>query len=100
MEQGPDVTRLKLKPFLGRRENAWQAERAGSLRSLNQAATAAGLRLLEDLFAGRVRTSRWLRIEWSEDGRCTTREPESGTRRANCPLCRKTGEGDAGLALV
>jgi hypothetical protein len=81
-------------------ENAWQAERAGSLRSLNQAATAAGLRLIEDLFAGRVRTSRWLRIEWSEDGRYTTREPESGARRADCPLCRKAGEGDAGLGLV
>jgi hypothetical protein len=81
-------------------ENAWQAERAGSLRSLNQAATASGLRLIEDLFTGRVRTSRWLRIEWSEDGRYTTREPESGARRADCPLCRKAGEGDAGLGLV
>ena len=78
---------------------AWRDERAGSLRSLNQAATAVGLRLIEDLFTGRVRDSRWVRLEWNGDGRVVTREPEPGSRRADCPLCRKAGEGDAALGL-
>jgi len=80
-------------------EAAWRQERAGSLRSLNQAATAAGLRLVEDLFIGRVRDSRWVRLEWSDDGRITAREPEPGPRRTDCPLCLKAGEGDAALGL-
>jgi hypothetical protein len=80
-------------------ESAWRQERAGSLRSLNQAATAAGLRLIEDLFIGRVRDSRWVRLEWSDDGRITVREPGPGVRHTDCPLCLKAGEGDAALGL-
>jgi len=79
-------------------EESWREERAGSLRSLNQTATGVGLRLIEDLFAGRVRTSRWVRIEWLEDGRVITREPQPGPRRTDCALCRKAGEGDAALS--
>lgn len=81
------------------RDEDWRTERAGSLRSLNQAATAVGIRLVEDLFTGRVRNSRWVRIEWTDDGRFTTREPEPGPRQTDCPLCRKAGEGDAALGL-
>lgn len=81
------------------RDEEWQTERAGSLRSLNQAATGVALRLIEDLFTGRVRQSRWVRIEWSHDGRITTREPEPGPRQPDCPLCRKAGEGDEALGL-
>ena len=81
------------------RDEDWQTERAGSLRSLNQAATGVALRLIEDLFTGRVRNSRWVRIEWTDDGRITTREPEPGPRQPDCSLCRKAGEGDAALGL-
>lgn len=77
-----------------RNDDAWRNERAGSLRSLNSAATGVALRLLEDLFAGRIGESRWVRLEWDEDGRLATREPEPGLQKASCPLCRKAGEGD------
>ena len=80
-------------------DEVWRQTRAGSLRSLNSTAVGVGLRLLEDLYAGRIRTSRWVRIEWDEQGRVTTREPEPGPRPSDCPLCRKTGEGDAALGL-
>ena len=78
-------------------EEDFQAERAGSLRSLNQAATAIGERLIEDLFAGHVHDSRWVRIEWSDDGRTTIREPNPGPTPPRCAMCAKAGEGEAAL---
>jgi len=42
----------------------WQARRAGSLRSLNETAVHLGLGLLENLVAGTLEGSTWLRLEY------------------------------------
>jgi hypothetical protein len=81
-----------------RRARTWDQERSGSLRSLNMAAAGLGLRLLEDMVADRVQTSRWLRLEFGEAGEIQTRTP-AATIDADCPLCRKTGEGDAAFGV-
>jgi hypothetical protein len=78
---------------------SWNEERAGSLRSLNQIAAHLGLRLLEDLVSERVQESRWLRLEFDQQGFPTvqgiTPQPNS-----TCFLCRHIGQGDVGLASV
>src|SRR5262249_12096512 len=65
---------------------AWRAERGGSLRSLNSLAAAIALRLWEDLVAGRVRASTWLRIEYDAAGRPSITEPMPPHPVA-CRLC-------------
>jgi hypothetical protein len=77
----------------------WRHERAGSLLSLNHTAVGLGLRLVEDLFAGHVRRSAWIRLEFSSDG-----EPTLETVRPQpapgCPVCHLHGMGEAGLAMI
>lgn len=85
-------------PFQG--EQTWMNERAGSLRSLCTACTGVGQRLVEDLYLRRIRSSRWTRLLWSEDGRLAVQEPEMGPRPEACPLCRKAGEGAAALGII
>jgi hypothetical protein len=76
----------------------WEAAgRSGSLRSLNQMATGLGLRLLEDLFAGRVTASRWLRVEFDENGSCLVREPVATPASPPCPICARAGQGGGEL---
>jgi molybdopterin/thiamine biosynthesis adenylyltransferase len=78
---------------------AWQDERAGSLRSLNQIAVHLGMRLLEDFVAERVQTSRWIHLEFDAGGTpslATITPPPDPA----CPLCRHTGEADDGLGAV
>jgi hypothetical protein len=82
--------------FLGR---DWRRERLGSLRSLNTVAVGLGLRLLEDLAAGRVRESVWLHLEYDADGLPTLRTVEA-EREENCPLCARAGWGEAGLREI
>jgi len=82
-----------------RLDRDWRAERAGSLRSLNQLAAAVALRLWEDLVAERVRSSTWLHVEFDHAGRLSVTDrtaPRSGT----CRLCGLAGWGEAGLARV
>ena len=83
-----------------REDEPWTEGRAGSLRSVSTVCTGVGQRLVEDLYLGRVQSSRWTRLLWSEDGRLVTQEPEMGPRPAACPLCRKAGEGDAALGIA
>lgn len=71
----------------------WQAERAGSLRSLNAVAAHLGIRLLEDLVAGRLTQSVWLQLEVDAQG-VPSLQPVSATPRAACPLCALQGRGD------
>jgi hypothetical protein len=76
----------------GGTDQGWRIQRGGSLGSLNRVAVGIALRLLEDLYLGRIEDSRWLRCEWSEDGRVEIREPSPGP--GGCDLCREPGRGD------
>lgn len=77
--------------------DAWQAERAGSLRSLNGTGAYLLLRLLEDFLAGRVRHSAWLHMEFSTQG-IPLLEERTLPAMASCPICACCGQGDQGLA--
>jgi hypothetical protein len=71
----------------------WDEERAGSLRSLNALAAHLGIRLLEDLVAGGLDHSVWLRFETDDQGSPSLRQLPS-LRRPNCRLCSLLGVGD------
>ncbi len=72
------------------------AERAGSSFTLNGTAVFLGLRLLEDLVAGRLRDSHWLHCDFAPTG-----VPQLSnlplTPSPACPLCRFTGLGDEAI---
>lgn len=81
-----------------REEADWDAERSGSLGSLNAVAANLACRLLEDLATGRIQRSTWLRVEWGESGIPSVREPQwSSEDSRNCPYCRELGRGDSAL---
>lgn len=84
---------------LARAGRDWRNERAGSLRSLNQIAAGLGLRLLEDLFTGRVREPHWHRLGFDDRG-IPSIENLAGARRTHCPICACYGMADAGLARL
>jgi hypothetical protein len=74
----------------------WRRQRAGSLRSLNGVAVYLGLRLLEELVAGRLGQSVWQRLEF--DGAGLPRlEPHLAPVDAGCRLCGLAGSGDEGV---
>ncbi|GIU73099.1 MAG: hypothetical protein KatS3mg004_0186 [Bryobacteraceae bacterium] len=75
----------------------WRRHRAGSLRSLNTVAVGLGLRLLEELAAGRRGTSAWVRVEFEANG-LPYLEVRDSRRREQCPLCRYGGWGDDGIS--
>ncbi len=78
---------------------AWWRQRAGSLRSLNQLAAAAALRLLEELARGTLRRSTWLHFEFSEEG-IPALEERLAERDLSCGLCALSAAGDAGLGSL
>jgi hypothetical protein len=75
---------------------SWREQRVGSLRSLNTVAVGLGMRLLEELAAGRRGTSAWVRVEFDTNG-LPHLEVRDSARREQCPLCRYGGWGDGGL---
>ena len=77
----------------------WETARAGSLASLNQLAVAVGVRMLEDLGAGRAQGSRWLRLHFDEAGELLVNHPSWNIAPA-CPLCARSGEGDGAFASI
>lgn len=77
----------------------WRRQRAGSVRSLNQTAVGLGLRLLEDLVAGRGEGSTWLRLEFDADGVPRLERPHRPAD-ARCPVCAVAGLGDAVLSVL
>jgi hypothetical protein len=79
--------------------DAWRRRRAGSLRTLNQVAVGLGLRLLEDLVAGRVHGSTWLRVDFDTDG-IPRLERLPLRPDPQCPVCRVAACGDAVLPLM
>jgi len=80
----------------------WQAERAGSLHSLNQLSAAIALRLLEDLVAERIRDSVWAHLEFDAHGRLSVSYPSPAPADGSqpCPMCRWSASGDDGLAHI
>jgi len=76
----------------------WREQRAGSLRSLNMLAVSLGIRLVEELAAGRRGESAWLRVEFDAAG-LPRLEQRSTASQPGCPLCLHGGWGDAGLRL-
>lgn len=76
----------------------WQQQRAGSLRSLNGIAVNLGIRLLEDLVAGPIRSSTWLHLEY-DHGIPTITQPATPSTNI-CPVCSLAGCGDSALGLL
>jgi hypothetical protein len=75
----------------------WQAQRAGSLRSLNQIAAGFAVQMLQDLVAERIQNSLWAHIECDNSGRFSIAYPAFSTTNPSCPLCAKTGQGDSAV---
>lgn len=84
-------------PASGQRD--WRQERAGSLRTLNQMASALAVQMVQDLAAERLRSSTWAHIEFNEDGHLAVSYPpvQPPTGTTACALCAKAGLGDEGL---
>jgi ThiF family len=78
---------------------AGERQRVGSLRSWGMVATHMGLRLLEHMVAGRIRTSLFRHLAEQDDGGLTVRDwrPMRASGQA-CPMCRRL-EG-AGIQAV
>jgi molybdopterin/thiamine biosynthesis adenylyltransferase len=79
----------------------WSPQRAGSLRTLNQLATALGVQMFQDLVAGRLLASVWAHVEINEAGRLAIHYPPlpQPTDSPACALCGKAGLGDEGLGM-
>ena len=79
-----------------------QYNRSGSLRSINQLATAVGVTLLLDLAAGRIIGSRWTQIEWDDVGRLGIMEYQDPPARSmtDCILCARAGRGDDPIEAI
>jgi hypothetical protein len=79
----------------------WRLERAGSLASLNQLAAAIGLRLIEDLVGEHLRTSAWVHVEFTPQGRLEVRQSEGEPwGRPSCAVCSLAGAGEDALGRV
>lgn len=76
---------------------SWQEERLGSLRSLNQINVHLGLRLLEDMLAGRMMHSTWLRFLWRDGNPVIEHLGPERKPASTCPLCALAGHGDDAL---
>ena len=72
----------------------WRLERSGSVASLNQIGVNLGLRLLEDLAAGRVKSSTLLQVEYNNSGIPSINSQKFEDNNSRCPLCRLRGMGD------
>ena len=76
---------------------AWRAQRAGSLRTLNQLAAALGVQMVQDLVAGRLTRSTWAQLTIDQTGRLSVTYPPTAND-SSCLLCAKAGMGDNGIA--
>lgn len=70
------------------------ARGAASVRSLNMAAAGVALQLLQDLAAGRITRSTWVRLEISPAGLPVISSPLPSQSARECPLCALAGLGD------
>lgn len=74
----------------------WRQQRGGSLRSLNQLAVGLGLRLLEELVAGRLAGSTWLQLEYNAAG-LPHLQHFRPAQHGDCPICARAAAGDDAL---
>lgn len=98
-EQVAAVRQSYVQEVRMRQSRHWRAERAGSLRSLNQLAAGLAIRLVEDFLAGRIRGSTWIRLSFSTAGEPSI-ETVPSERPLRCPLCALRGRGDGGIAAL
>jgi hypothetical protein len=85
---------------LGRpRDGDWRGERAGSLRSLNEAAANLGLLRLLRLYDHAVGQSVWDHLRVDGDGSVWI-WPMDARPAARCPVCALAGRGDEGLEIL
>jgi hypothetical protein len=82
--------------YAGRR---WQAEREGSLASLNQVAASVAMRAFEDFIAERIPESTWVRLLFTPSGRLEVSYPDVNPhgQRFPCAICDLIGRGDDGV---
>lgn len=78
----------------------WQAERTGSLLSLNLLAVSTALRAWEDFLAERIEHSTWVRLFFDPRGHLETLYPAIPSHFAPCPLCALAFAGNSGLSHV
>ncbi|MCD4786517.1 MAG: ThiF family adenylyltransferase [Candidatus Eremiobacteraeota bacterium] len=78
----------------------WRLERSGSVASLNQIGVNLGIRLLEDLAAGRVSSSTFLQVEYNNNGIPSINSRTFDENNSRCPLCRLSGKGDEALGML
>lgn len=81
------------EPAVGDRDD-WRAVRAGSLRSLNAIAVALAMRAIEDLMAGALESSLWVRARYTADGIPSVQAVEIPPP-GQCMFCEFAGVGDA-----
>ena len=81
------------------RDGDWRAERAGSLRSLNEAAANLGLLRLLRLYDHAGGGPVWGRLTVRDDGGVTV-WPMEVQPAPRCPVCALAGRGDEGLEIV
>ncbi|MCA8955000.1 MAG: ThiF family adenylyltransferase [Planctomycetes bacterium] len=77
----------------------WRRQRAGSLRSLNGIAASYAMFLFERLVAGELTQTTWVRLLLDGAGTLRVERPRFGAR-AGCPVCARTGMGDAAFTLA
>ena len=85
-----------LSQLLGEKQTqgSRREDRAGSLRSLNHIAAHLGLNLLENLVAGRLVCSTWLRLQVDQHGIPSLQTLSLSALNPRCPLCTATDMGD------
>lgn len=77
---------------------SWEAERSGSLASLSGLAAHAAVRAAEDLYAGHLQESLWIRGDYLPDGTFSARTHRTDRPERGCALCALGGAGVEGLA--
>lgn len=76
----------------------WHAQRAGSLRSLNQIAAHLGIGMIQDLATERLTHSQWLRLRYQDS--VPAIEALTANPDPECPVCSLAAAGDILLSQL
>ena len=91
--------RRELEFYRERGQMGFDAERGGSLFSLNATVVGLAFRLLEDLAARRILGPVWKQIDFLPDGLTEIREPAiGGARDPRWCACHHSGWGDSAIS--
>lgn len=71
----------------------WQENKAGSLTSFSHLVAGLAIRLLEDLAAGHIQHSTWLRVLQMPNAIFPTIRQLDAPTDPNCPVCNLAGQG-------